>query len=158
MSSLLVSEDEVEGFSFPFERRREDQTSFVKAWNLEELHPFFLFVSFLPRFQGGGNGQELAPLTKRERVFFMSTQSNRCSLLSWEVRKASLLSCSGSGPVRGCLPLAKGKGALFFLVKLEGVFLLVSMVRKRTLALLLKSGGALPLLLGGGLFNLLNHD
>ena len=31
LSSLLVSEDEVEGFSFPFESRKEAQTSLVKV-------------------------------------------------------------------------------------------------------------------------------
>ena len=31
LSSLLVSEDEVEGFSFPFEGRKEAQTSLVKV-------------------------------------------------------------------------------------------------------------------------------
>ena len=31
LSSLLVSEDEIEDFSLPFEGRREDETSLVKA-------------------------------------------------------------------------------------------------------------------------------
>ena len=41
MSFFLVSEDEVEDFSFRFEGRGEDQTSLVKVWSLEEFPPFF---------------------------------------------------------------------------------------------------------------------
>ena len=44
MSSLLVSEDEIDDFSLPFEGRREDETSLVKAGSLKEL----LIVSSLP--------------------------------------------------------------------------------------------------------------
>ena len=51
MSSLLVSEDVVEGFSFPSEGRGEDQTSLVKVLSLEDLHPFLLIESSLPSFE-----------------------------------------------------------------------------------------------------------
>ena len=47
MSFFLVSEDEVEDFSFRFEGRREDQTSLVKVWSLEEFPPFLIVSSLL---------------------------------------------------------------------------------------------------------------
>ena len=75
---MLVSEDEVEGFSFPFEGRREDQTFLAKVRYFGRA-PSFAFdrklssmiVSFLPCLEEEEDGQELSPLAKRERSLLL---------------------------------------------------------------------------------------
>ena len=76
MSSLFVSEDEVEGFSFPLEGRREDQTSMVKVGSLEELDPFFLIASSLPPClqEKEETVRSSRPWLREKEVFFLSPE------------------------------------------------------------------------------------
>ena len=73
------------------------------------------------------------PFFAKQEVSSCRLRCKRSSLVSREVSRevkgVSLLSCCCRGLTRGSLPLPRGKGAFFFLVKLECAFLLLSMMR-----------------------------
>ena len=93
-----------EDFSLPFEGRREDETSLVKAGSLEGLHPFFLIVSSLPCVEEEEQEEMVRNfLTKREgNLLLVDREVNRALFL---FEKLEGLVCEWDGTLVCLIPL-----------------------------------------------------